>query len=140
MLAHIQNFQSLFGRSKRDAFWGNEDKIDEKGCMKEFLCKLASWHLTISLQNNFFTDSFQGFNPLSTKSTKWPNTLKQFVGKLPTNCLSVFGHFVNLALKGLRSLYGKTSRTVALSIIEKFFIHFRALVSKIPYLYVTCRI
>ena len=26
---------------------------------------------------------------------------QQFVGKLPTNCLSVFGHFVNLVLKGL---------------------------------------
>ena len=25
---------------------------------------------------------------------KWPNTLKQFGGKLRTNCLSVFGHFV----------------------------------------------
>ena len=33
--------------------------------------------------------------------TKWPNTLKQFVGNLPTNCLSVFGHFVGLAFKGL---------------------------------------
>ena len=32
---------------------------------------------------------------------KWPNTLKQFVDKLPTNCLSVFGIFVNLALKGI---------------------------------------
>ena len=41
------------------------------------------------------------FNPLSANPTKWPNTLKQFVGKLPTNCLSVFGHFDNLALKGL---------------------------------------
>ena len=40
-------------------------------------------------------------NPLSADPTKWPNTLKQFVDKLPTNCLSVFGHFVNLALKGL---------------------------------------
>ena len=40
-------------------------------------------------------------NPLSASPTKWPNTLKQFVGKLPTNFLSVFGHFVNLALKGL---------------------------------------
>ena len=40
-------------------------------------------------------------NPLSTKLTKWPNTLKQFVGNLPTNCLSVFGHFVGLALIGL---------------------------------------
>ena len=88
----------------------------------------------------FITLRLSQVNPLSANPTKWPNTLKQFVGKLPTNCLSVFGHFVNLALKGLRSLYGKTSRTVALSIIEKFFIHFRALVSKIPYLYVTCRI
>ena len=41
------------------------------------------------------------FNPLSAKFIKWSNTLKQFVGKLPTNCLSVFGHFVGLALKGL---------------------------------------
>ena len=41
-------------------------------------------------------------NPLSTNPTKWSNTLKQFVGKLPTNCMSVFDHFVKLALKGLR--------------------------------------
>ena len=40
-------------------------------------------------------------NPLSASFTKWSNTLKQFVGKLPTNCLSVFDHFVGLALKGL---------------------------------------
>ena len=40
-------------------------------------------------------------NSLCANPTKWPNTLKKFVGKLPTNCLSVFGHFVNLALKGL---------------------------------------
>ena len=33
---------------------------------------------------------------------KSSNTLKQFVCKLPTNCLSVFDHFVRLALKGLR--------------------------------------
>ena len=41
------------------------------------------------------------FNPLSANPTKRPNTLKQFVGKLPTNCLSVFGHFLNLTLKVL---------------------------------------
>ena len=40
-------------------------------------------------------------NPLNVKLTKWPNTLKQFVGNLPTNFLSVFGHFVRLALKWL---------------------------------------
>ena len=41
--------------------------------------------------------------PLSANPTKWSNTLKQFVAKLPTNCLSVFDHFLGLALKGLTS-------------------------------------
>ena len=39
--------------------------------------------------------------PLSVNPTKWSNPLKQFVGNLPKNCLSVFDHFVKLALKGL---------------------------------------
>ena len=38
-------------------------------------------------------------NPLSANLTKWSNTLKQFVGNLPRNCLSVFDHFVGFALK-----------------------------------------
>ena len=42
------------------------------------------------------------FYLLSANPTKWSNTLKQFVGKLPTNCLSVFDHFVKLVLKGLK--------------------------------------
>ena len=41
-------------------------------------------------------------NPLSANPTKWSKTLKKFLGKLQTNCLSVFDHFVGLALKGLR--------------------------------------
>ena len=36
------------------------------------------------------------FNPLSANFTNF--------GKLPTNCLSVFAHFVRLALKGLRKI------------------------------------
>ena len=39
------------------------------------------------------------FNSLSANPTKWPNIVKQFVGKLSTNCLSVFNHFVGLAYK-----------------------------------------
>ena len=46
---------------------------------------------------------FSRINPLSTNPTKWSSTLKQFVGKLPTNYLSVFDHFVKLAFKGLIS-------------------------------------
>ena len=41
-------------------------------------------------------------NPLNASPTKWSNTLKQFVGKLPPNCLSVFDHFGGLELKGLK--------------------------------------
>ena len=40
-------------------------------------------------------------NPLSANPTKGPNTLKQFVGRLTTNSLSVFDHFVKFGLKGL---------------------------------------
>ena len=49
-------------------------------------------------------------NPLSANPEKWSNTLKQIVGNLPTICLSVFDHFMNLALKGLKvrmhTIYG----------------------------------
>ena len=40
-------------------------------------------------------------NPLSANFTKWSNTLKKFLGNFPTNCLSVFDHFVILAFRGL---------------------------------------
>ena len=41
-------------------------------------------------------------NPLSVNPTKCLNTLKQYLGNLLKNCLSVFDHFVGLALKRLR--------------------------------------
>ena len=40
-------------------------------------------------------------NPLNANPEKLSNTLKQIVGNLPTICLSVSDHFMNLALKGL---------------------------------------
>ena len=58
------------------------------------------------------------FNLLSANITKWSNTLKQFVVKLPTNYLSVFDHFVGLALKGLSWIW---SLNWALEIIEVSF-------------------
>ena len=45
-------------------------------------------------------------NPLSTNFTKWSNTLKQFIGKLPTNCLRVSDHVVELAFKGVSNYVG----------------------------------
>ena len=47
--------------------------------------------------------SVTSINSLSTIFTKWSDTFKQFVGNLLMNCLSVFGHFVRLVLKGLSS-------------------------------------
>ena len=37
-------------------------------------------------------------NPLSANTAKWSNTLKQYVGNLSTNRLSVFDHFMWLVL------------------------------------------
>ena len=39
------------------------------------------------------------FNPLSVNPKKWSNTLKQFIGNFPANCLSMFDHFVGFVLK-----------------------------------------
>ena len=44
-------------------------------------------------------------NPLSANPEKWSNTLKQIVGNSPTICLSVFDHFMNLALKGFKVIH-----------------------------------
>ena len=49
-------------------------------------------------------DYGRSVNPLSGNPAKWSNTLKQFVGNSPTHCLSVFDHFVGLALKGLNEI------------------------------------
>ena len=48
-------------------------------------------------------------SPLIANPTKWSNTLKQFIANFPTNCLSVFDHFVILALKGLKNFNRKAS-------------------------------
>ena len=58
--------------------------------MNLLLCYLVTLFL------NYFV-----LSPLSANPTKRSNTLKQFVGNFPTTCLSVFDHFVGLALKGL---------------------------------------
>ena len=51
----------------------------------------------------WFATSRTRLNPFEANPTKCSNTLKQIVGELPTNCLSVFDHFVGLTLKWLIS-------------------------------------
>ena len=55
----------------------------------------------LSDANNIIRSTVSYFNPLSANITKWSNTIKQFISSLTSNCLSVFGQFVGLALKGL---------------------------------------
>ena len=47
-------------------------------------------------------------NPLSANPTKWLNTLKQFIGNLQTNCLSMFDHFMGLSLERLTKVINPT--------------------------------
>ena len=42
-------------------------------------------------------------NPSSANPAKLSNIPKQFLGKLLTNCLGMFDHFVGLALKGFKA-------------------------------------
>ena len=53
------------------------------------------------------SEEYSDIIPLSANPEKWSNTLKQCVGNLPTNCLSVFDHFMNSALKGLSIIFKK---------------------------------
>ena len=77
---------------------------------KQQLCCLFSY-IPNNIYNNAQNDNDGGddkyiyrlVNPVSANPTNWSNTLKQFIASLPTNCLSVFDHFVGLALKGLTS-------------------------------------
>ena len=75
-------------------------------------------NLTASVSDHFGTLCIIG---LSTNTIKWSHTLKQFVGKKPTNCLSVFDHFVGLALKGLKKqkLLSDTSKFIRIEFNKK---------------------
>ena len=55
----------------------------------------------VAANDLYFYKFSNELNSLNANPTKWSNTLKQLVGNLPTNCLSVFDHLVRLAIKGL---------------------------------------
>ena len=80
----------MFELVKQNRFAKIYKRNKEKGLPKKFLGFV-----------NHFMKNVKDSNPLSANITKWSNILKQFIGKLPTNSLSVVDHFVGLALKGL---------------------------------------
>ena len=71
----------------------------ENGSLQLLLDDLTNQKQKTKIGSSF--SSWCDISPLSANPIKWSNTLKQFVGKLPTNCLSVFDYFVKLAVKGL---------------------------------------
>ena len=60
------------------------------------------FHSFMELLKSLCPKMIRKLNPFSVNFTKWSNTLKQFVGNLLTNWLSVFDHLLGLALKGLK--------------------------------------
>ena len=97
-------------------------------CLMEFLrksSKLEEKRRAIPLHHSnlcpptLLPTTLRKLIPLSANFTKRSNTLKQFIGKLPTNCLSVFDHFVKLALKG----YGlhEKSQIFSICIVQNAF-------------------
>ena len=44
-------------------------------------------------------------NPFRANPAKWSDYLKQFIDNLPTNCYSVFDHFVALSFKRLKRVF-----------------------------------
>ena len=56
--------------------------------------KRSSCGLICTQRTLFSKDSY--LNLSSANPTKWSNTLTKFIGNLPTNCLSVFDHFMGV--------------------------------------------
>ena len=109
--------------------WGwcvKSHKTKVKGITKNFLKiinkNFALWKNPFPENHKFNHKTlliiFFFLNPVSANFTKWSNTLKQFVGKLPTNCLSVFHHFVGLVLKGLSGFTILTARVLQFQILK----------------------
>ena len=103
---HISHLVLLFllltwaGKSRLGNWQGHDPSVHLKSCqifIREIFCKNSK--------------RLSAANPLNANPTKWSNTLKQFVGNLPTNCLSVLDHFVGLALRRLsipaKTIYSK---------------------------------
>ena len=84
----LKSLEQLLGQLLREAF-----------AILEVPQLIELWGVLLNGDLTYYSPVL--LNSLSANFTKWSDTLKQFVGNLPTNCLSVFDYFVGLALKGL---------------------------------------
>ena len=89
------------------------------GVIYSHACSLFSLLMHDHYRFAFHVNDSFSFNPFSANPKKWSNTLKQFVGNLPTNCLSVLDYFVGLVLKGLRKSTNSNSLADPSSKVKK---------------------
>ena len=118
--------------------WSRSSKIKciflENFPFRNYNYMIDSLVLFATINTSFSESSFTffkflskcGIKPLSVNLTKWSNTLKQFVIEQPMNFLSVFDHFMRLALKRLKWLITEAKfeiqNLLKLTWMETFFI------------------
>ena len=104
----------------------NVERLDSFGAnYTQQMKNITSFPIQILSFSQPFRIFESNVNPLSANSTKWSNTLKQLVRKLPTNCLSVFDHFMGLALKGLTNSKLKSeAELLKKATTQKWLLHF----------------
>ena len=81
--------------------FGNDSKLINLSLVEPFF----NTRLGRVRGNNVHTAPETELNALSAKPIKWPNTLKQFVGKSRWIVWVCFDYFVGLALKGLITFF-----------------------------------
>ena len=86
-------------------------------CFQKYRSFSRRYHFIILLRE-FTNYVYWLINPLIANLTKWSNTLKQFVGNFPTNCLSVFDNFMRLALEELNCDVSKSQYCVLSHLIK----------------------
>ena len=84
---------------KKRVFW-ESGYVTYIHCLKKWVCQKDMDKFLFILKIITHHDFISEFNPLSANPTKWPNTLKQFVGKLPTNCWVCMAILLILRFKG----------------------------------------
>ena len=99
----------VIGKSKNARFFYNVNSLSCRYSWmlngQQFIRKMDEQELSKRIKLHYLSRSVQPTsipNSLRANPTKWSNTLKQFVGKMPTNCLSLSEHFVGLELKELK--------------------------------------
>ena len=127
----MHNFPKIYIKDREDTTIKNAKVTSAEEMVVRFVVTFVVsrtfWHgsfILLLIQQNYSSPVIQSFyyamnfhyivlncvsscispviNTLNNNCSKLSKTLKQFVDKLLTNCLSAFEHFIGLVLKGLK--------------------------------------